>query len=288
MKPKKRIFLLILLMSLIVLVVETITIAILYKTAVTEENLRLEETVKSQARLIEAVARFDRKYSNDYPYGADHATITQIRNAHSQYNGFGNTGEFTLSKREGNNIVFLLSHRHGNLDKPKPVPWDSGLAEPMRLALSGKQGTIIGLDYRGIKVLAAYEPVAELDLGIVAKIDLSEIRKPFVKAALTSGLYAIIFICIGVVLFFKVTNPIVQNLHNNVAKLEKALVEVKTLRGILPICSHCKQIRDDKGYWSQVESYVREHTGVEFTHSICPQCMKENYPDFDKHNLRKS
>ena len=281
MEPKKRILFLIFIMSLIVLVVEAITIGILYHTAIIEEKSRLVETVKSQARLIESVASFDRQYSNEYPNGAEQATLAQIRDAHSQYDGFGKTGEFTLSKKVDNNIVFLLRHRHGNLDRPKPIPWDSGLAQPMQLALLGKQGTIVGLDYRGVKVLAAYEPVAELDLGIVAKIDLSEVRAPFVKAALTSGLCAIIFICIGVILFFKVTNPILRKLHENVSQLEKALVEVKTLKGILPICSHCKQIRDDKGYWNQVESYVREHAGVEFTHSICPQCAEKHYPGFN-------
>jgi len=63
-------------------------------------------------------------------------------------------------------------------------------------------------------------------------------------------------------------------------KLKKALEEIKTLEGIVPICSFCKKIRDDKGFWNQVESYVAKHTEAEFSHSICPSCMKENYPEF--------
>ena len=63
-------------------------------------------------------------------------------------------------------------------------------------------------------------------------------------------------------------------------ELQDALVSVKTLRGLLPICSHCKKIRDDKGYWNQIESYIRDHTDAEFTHGICPECMKKLYPDF--------
>jgi len=157
MHPRKRILLLIIIMSSIVLVVEAITIAILYRTAIAEEKSRLEETAKSQARLIEAVARFDKFYSTNFPHGARQATLHQIKDAHSRYRGFGETGEFTLSKRENDQIVFLLSHRHQDLKEPMPIPWNSGLAEPMRLALSGKSGTIIGLDYRGEKVLAAYE-----------------------------------------------------------------------------------------------------------------------------------
>jgi PAS domain S-box-containing protein len=61
--------------------------------------------------------------------------------------------------------------------------------------------------------------------------------------------------------------------------LQKALSEVKTLRGFLPICSYCKKIRDDKGYWSQIESYIHKHSDAEFSHGICPECAKKYYPD---------
>jgi len=62
-------------------------------------------------------------------------------------------------------------------------------------------------------------------------------------------------------------------------KLQKALNEIKTLRGIIPICSHCKQIRDDKGLWKQMEAYIHAHSEAEFSHSICPNCMKKHYPE---------
>jgi len=62
-------------------------------------------------------------------------------------------------------------------------------------------------------------------------------------------------------------------------ELEKALSEVKTLSGLLPICSSCKRIRDDKGYWNQIESYIHKHSEAEFSHSICPDCVKKLYPD---------
>ena len=64
-----------------------------------------------------------------------------------------------------------------------------------------------------------------------------------------------------------------------VRELSRALEEVKTLQGILPICSFCKKIRDDQGYWSQVEAYVTRHSGAQFSHSICPECMKKHYPE---------
>ena len=72
-----------------------------------------------------------------------------------------------------------------------------------------------------------------------------------------------------------------QKLMLEKKSLENALNEVKKLQGLLPICSFCKNIRDDKGYWNQIEAYIREHSEAEFSHSICPKCMKERYPEFD-------
>lgn len=66
-----------------------------------------------------------------------------------------------------------------------------------------------------------------------------------------------------------------------VRELQKALSEVKQLSGLLPICSHCKKIRDDKGYWNQIEAYIQDHSDAEFSHSICQECAKKHYPDMD-------
>jgi len=61
--------------------------------------------------------------------------------------------------------------------------------------------------------------------------------------------------------------------------LEKALDEIKTLKDILPICSYCKKIRDDEGYWKQVEDYISTHTDTRFSHGICPECLKREWED---------
>ena len=65
-----------------------------------------------------------------------------------------------------------------------------------------------------------------------------------------------------------------------ILELQKALGEVRTLRGILPICASCKKIRDDKGYWNQLESYIRDHSEAEFSHSLCPECIEKLYPGY--------
>ncbi len=62
---------------------------------------------------------------------------------------------------------------------------------------------------------------------------------------------------------------------------EAALEQVKILRGFLPICASCKKIRDDKGYWNQIETYIRDRSEAEFSHSICPECATKLYPDID-------
>lgn len=89
---------------------------------------------------------------------------------------------------------------------------------------------------------------------------------------------------------YKANNALIeiqQQLEQKTVDLEKlnqnllqALAEVKTLSGLLPICAHCKKIRDDDGYWNQIESYMAKRTDVEFTHGICPDCAKKFFPDF--------
>jgi len=66
-----------------------------------------------------------------------------------------------------------------------------------------------------------------------------------------------------------------------IAELQKALANVKKLSGLLPICSSCKKIRDDRGYWNQIESYISDHSEADFSHSICRDCAKILYPELD-------
>jgi PAS domain S-box-containing protein len=66
-----------------------------------------------------------------------------------------------------------------------------------------------------------------------------------------------------------------------IKELEEALAEIKTLRGIVPICSFCKKIRDDKGFWEQVDVYIQKHSQADISHSICPECMEKHYSDLD-------
>ena len=75
---------------------------------------------------------------------------------------------------------------------------------------------------------------------------------------------------------------LVRELREEKEKLERALSEIKTLKGLVPICANCKKIRDDDGFWEQVEVYISDHTEAEFSHSICPVCVKKLYPELYK------
>ncbi len=76
---------------------------------------------------------------------------------------------------------------------------------------------------------------------------------------------------------------LLKELARQITELQAALAQIKTLKGLLPICMYCKKIRDDKQYWQQVESYVTTHTEAQFSHSICPDCYKKHVqPELDR------
>ena len=74
-----------------------------------------------------------------------------------------------------------------------------------------------------------------------------------------------------------VVEYLAYSITTNVRELEGAMAEITQLKGILPICASCKKIRDDKGYWNRIESYIKKHSEAEFSHSICPDCYEKHY-----------
>jgi signal transduction histidine kinase len=200
-----------------------IAIYVLYNAACEVHEARLEEVVQSRARLIEAVGRFDAQFSqDDVAGGARAATLSQVVAAHESFRGFGETGEFTLARREGDQIVWLLRHRHEDVEVPRPTLFTSEMAEPMRRALKGESGTLVGLDYRGAEVLAAYEFIADLGWGVVAKIDMEEIMRPFERAGLLAAGIALLVIAVGVGFILRVTSPLIRRVEARTDELRQA------------------------------------------------------------------
>lgn len=217
---KVRVVYLILIIATSVSLVSFIIFRELYLDSLRNQCDWLANSAKSQARLIEAVARFGKKHNiSDDLNDVEASTLAQIIDAHEKYKGFGKTGEFTLARHENNNIVFLIQHRHNKTEALNQIPFNSALAEPMRNALANRSGTMIGLDYQGTVVVAAYEPVRELNMGIVAKIDLAEIKTPFIKAGIKATVLAVIVITIGSSLFIRITNPLIINLKKNESRI---------------------------------------------------------------------
>jgi two-component system CheB/CheR fusion protein len=209
-QPFNQLFLI---MATAALLVSAISIFSLYDTAIEQHRLRLVETVKSQARLIEAIAQFDSlDNAEDDPALTSQMTLEKVAAAHREFEGFGDSGEFVLARRDKDEIHFVINYRHlqSQFETPRPIPFSGRWAEPMRLALSGKSGVTTALDYRGVQVLAAYEPVSILNLGLVAKMDLSEIRRPFIVTGLLAFGMTILVIFIASRLFIRVSRPIEQ------------------------------------------------------------------------------
>jgi hypothetical protein len=88
-----------------------------------------------------------------------------------------------------------------------------------------------------------------------------------------------VFVCLALIVPLWIIIKDVSRLEKTTARLQEALDNIETLEGLLPICANCKNIRDDDGYWQQVEVYIRNNSKVEFSHSICPTCAQKLYPE---------
>ena len=215
MGERKRILALIAIMAIVAVAATGSTTAILYNAAFDQQRARLTETAYNTARMAEAIARHgDRDRPADDRRLPSEVVLEELKDAHAGFRWLTTSGEINLAHRDGNEIVFLLPNRAAQGPPPR-IPFHSPLAEPMRRALQGRSGTLVGLDYRGVQVLAAHEPVTGLDWGIVAKIDLAEVRRPFVKAGLCLVGLVLAMIVIGIKLFLLIGNSLVRRLRES-------------------------------------------------------------------------
>jgi PAS domain S-box-containing protein len=137
----------------------------------------------------------------------------------------GETGEITLGWLEGDSIVLLSWNQQSARQNSPPaslprIALTSPFAEPMKEALAGKTGTLVGLDYRGERVLAAFEPVQDFSGGLVAKIDLAEVRAPFVKAGLFSVFVVISGLSLAASFGSRASQPIIRRLVSREVSLQ--------------------------------------------------------------------
>jgi PAS domain S-box-containing protein len=223
----RRIPLLITIFTIAVLVVAAVVIGLLYRTSLNQQTSLLAEIVDSQARTIEGIARHEEQFARFEAEPPGHgdplsATLAQLRDANARFSGFGSSGEFSLARREGDSIAYLLNQRNAGPRRPVVIPFNGTRGEPMRRALSGRTGTVIGPDYRGVTVLAAYAPVNAFGMGVVAKIDMAEIQAPFVRAGLISIVTALVVVLLGSLLFYQITNPVLRQLQESETRAKNA------------------------------------------------------------------
>ena len=216
----------------VAVVIAVIAITVQYRHDFEHHQQNLKEIVQVQAKLMEAVGRFDALYSEeDHPSGSRGATLSQIVDAQKELPGFGETGEFVIGERVGEDIIFLAPIRDGKT--PASVPWLSTDAEPMRRAIRGESGIVRARDYDGIPVLAAYESVEGLGLGVVAKRDFAEIRSSIVQAAFFSGMAALLIIGLGAFIMHRAISPLFRRLEESEGRT-RAIVETAS-EGIITI-----------------------------------------------------
>ncbi|RDH86646.1 MAG: hypothetical protein DIZ78_07005 [endosymbiont of Escarpia spicata] len=206
-------------------------IVMLYQTAFEQQRLSLMTIVKSQARLLEAVASFDLEHAPHYKQNPTEATLSQVDTAFQQYAVEGSSKEFVLGRRSGESIEILIRSSTLPISPKRLSIREGGNGTPMRRALQGLSGSMLVRDFRSVKVFAAYEPVAVLNMGVVAKIDLAEIRAPFVVAGGWLILVSMVLIALGSLLFFRVSNPLLAELRQRGEALHTLMESTVGLTG---------------------------------------------------------
>ncbi|PCI44184.1 MAG: hypothetical protein COB49_11390 [Alphaproteobacteria bacterium] len=226
-------------MVLISLLILTSALTALYQSAFKKSRENLTRTALSQARLIESLAVFDQEHNSSFSEGWLAITLAQIDMDFKSLEKIGETGEFLLARKQGGDIDFLLVSPRGSQSVPSAVPFVSALAEPMSRALKGKGGIMTGIDYDGVRVLAAYQPIKKLNFGIVVKIDIAEIRAPFLKIGVILVSFSILLTVIGSALFLKVNNPMIRRVKESEHRYRNIIKNTEVIAWELDLNTFC-------------------------------------------------
>jgi len=235
-------------MAGVAVTVAVVVMTWLYQAAFEQKREQLVHLAQSHAASMEAMASHLTLMGGIAPDNILEEVLSQFSAANAGIQGFAKTGATVIAQREDDRMVFLFVHAGARQQTlPKPIPLAPERAGHMYQALSGNAGASIGLDFAGNKVLAAYQPIKSLSIGIVAKIDLAELRAPFVRAAMISGGGVILIIILGMVLFRRISTPMVESLERAVTRLTEA-------QRIALLGNWERDIKTGEGWWSD-ETY---------------------------------
>lgn len=207
----RRVLPLVLILTVIAFTLGGAALMLLYETSLEQAEDRLNNLASNEAALLSALIR-RLEASGKTPGAAREMTLQLVDEAHDRVRGIGATGEFVIARTDGEQIIYLLRDRRPQGSPPIVTEVTSSADEAMLAALAGRSGSWIGLDHRGREVVAAYLPFPQLDAGIVAKIDLAELRRPFIRAGAAVGLLAVVLVGLGTALFFHVSEPMLRDL----------------------------------------------------------------------------
>ncbi|RMH72282.1 MAG: PAS domain S-box protein [Cyanobacteria bacterium J007] len=196
-------------MAVVSMAISSFAIYMLYRTALASVRSRLLDQVYTERRAIEAIARQTRDREQ---------TLQIARNAYAGDRRNSPSGELMLVERQGDRLVLLVSSRRLPVATPTDLPPDDPLADPLQRALSGQSGSFVIRNDRGEIVFGAYEPIAPFDWAIVAQIERTSVRAPFLKTVVLTGVIGIWVVFVGVSLFFGITNKLLRELEDNEAK----------------------------------------------------------------------
>jgi len=225
----------VLILAVILLAVSGAGFRVLYQMTFEDTREQLVELAKAQARIMESVAKFNGFYQSGEIQGvARSATLSQFKEGHRAFTGFGITGEIMLGERVGDELVYLLPARKLGFQLPSPVSLTAKEAGPMEAAVNGESGTMIDLDYSGDRVLAAFEWLPFLEMGLVTKIDVAEINGPFYRAALLTALLALIAILTGAALNARAVSPLINRIVKSAATIREREATYRGLVDTIP------------------------------------------------------
>lgn len=146
-------------------------------------------------------------------------------------------------------------------------------------------GVALGVLYAAVILLSLWLPHEKATLGLATISSILILGAFFYKPAVEDMWKVVFNRSIALFIVWMIASlglkrkRLAEQRNAMLLEREKTLREMKILRGLLPICASCKKIRDDKGYWTQIEGYIRAHSEAEFTHGICPECAKRLYPE---------